>query len=197
VISASAASSRAGASPPADRAIVLLRGALDTAAAPALRDRLIGIIHRGTRLLILDLSRVLWCDPAGLAVLIGAQRRARLLGVTVCLAAPSLPVANMLRSTGLDRRFTMYPDLSSALAPRDDTTRTDSPAPARRGDPKSRITRGCPRKETSQGPPSPPAANCQRQARGLQALRPALPGRTSGERQLAPPLSSTTERRIR
>jgi anti-sigma B factor antagonist len=105
-----------GAAPPADRTIIRLGGALDFAAAPALRERLIGVLHRGTGLLILDLSRVLSCDVSGLAVLIGTQRRARLLGIMVRLAAPSPPVAKVLRSTGLDRSFTIYPDLSGALA---------------------------------------------------------------------------------
>ncbi len=107
----------AAASPPADQAIGLLRGALDAAAAPAVRERLIGMLHVGPGRLILDLSRVLSCDKAGLAVLIGTQRRARLLGITVCLAAPTLPVADLLRATGLDRRFTIYPDLPSAFRP--------------------------------------------------------------------------------
>jgi anti-anti-sigma factor len=83
--------------PSAARTIVRLRGALDVAVAPALRERLIGILHPGMSLLVLDLSRVPSCDPAGLAVLIGTQRRARLLGIVVRLAAPSLPVANLLR----------------------------------------------------------------------------------------------------
>jgi anti-sigma B factor antagonist len=91
----------------AARTIVRLRGALDVAAAPALRERLIGILHPGMSLLVLDLSRVSSCDPAGLAVLIGTQRRARLLGIVVRLAAPSLLVAELLRLTGLDRSFTI------------------------------------------------------------------------------------------
>ena len=102
--------------PPADRAIVRLGGALDVAAAPALRERLIGLLHPGMRLLVLDLSRVPSCDAAGLAVLIGSQRRARPLGIVVLLAAPSLPVARLLRLTGLDRSFTICPDLRGALA---------------------------------------------------------------------------------
>ena len=117
MISVGAASRRPEAAPPADQAIALLRGALDAAAAPAVRERLIGMLHDGTDRLILDLSRVLSCDQAGLAVLIGIQRRARLLGITVCLAAPTLPVVDLLRATGLDRRFTIYPDLPSALRP--------------------------------------------------------------------------------
>jgi anti-anti-sigma factor len=116
MMSAAVASGGREAALPAGRAIVRLGSALDTAAAPALRDRLLGVLHHGTGLLILDLSGVLLCDLAGLNVLISTQRRARLLGITVCLAAPSMQVANLLRSTGVDRRFTMYPDLSSALA---------------------------------------------------------------------------------
>ena len=110
------AGSRPGAGVPAARTIVRLRGAFDAAAAPALRERLIGVLHRGMSLLVLDLSCVPSCDPAGLAVLIGTQRRARLLGIVVRLAAPSLPVAKLLSLTGLDRSFTICPDLRGALA---------------------------------------------------------------------------------
>jgi anti-anti-sigma factor len=102
--------------PPSGHSIVSLRDGLDVAAAPALRERLIDVLHRGTALLILDLSRVASCDAAGLAVLIGTQRRARLFGITMRLVAPSLPVRRVLRSTGLEHCFTICPDLSGALA---------------------------------------------------------------------------------
>jgi anti-anti-sigma factor len=105
-----------GAGLPAASTIVRLTGALDFAAAPALRERLTGMLHPGIKLLVLDLSRVPSCDPAGLAVLIGIQRRARLLGIVVRLVAPSLPVATLLRLTGLDRSLTICPDLRGALA---------------------------------------------------------------------------------
>jgi anti-anti-sigma factor len=114
--------------PSSDRTVVKLSGGLDFAAAPALREQLIDVLHRGTGLLILDLSHVLSCDPAGLAMLVGTQRRARLLGIMVRLAAPSLPVTKVLRSTGLDRSFSIYPDLSGGLVQfRGERTR---PAPA-------------------------------------------------------------------
>jgi anti-anti-sigma factor len=90
---------------------------LDLAAAPELRERLIDLLHRGADRLILDLSEVSSCDPAGLAVLIGTQRRARLLGVTMRLVAPSLPVWQVLRSTGLERSFVICADVPAALAP--------------------------------------------------------------------------------
>jgi anti-anti-sigma factor len=93
--------------PPAGQAVVRLGGALDFAAAPALREQLIDVLHRGTGPLILDLSHVLSCDGAGLAVLVGTQRRARLLGTAFCLLAPSPPVTKALHSAGLDRSFSI------------------------------------------------------------------------------------------
>jgi anti-anti-sigma factor len=117
-------SSQPGAGSPAVRTIVRLHDALDAATAPALRERLIGGLHPGTRLLILDLSGVPSCDSAGLAVLVGAQRHARRLGLTLRLVAPSVPVAKLLRRTGLDRNLTVCPDLHSALE-------MDRPEPAK------------------------------------------------------------------
>ena len=90
------------------RTIVRLCGALDIEGAPALRERLVDMLHRGPGLLILDLPQVLSCDASGLAVLIGTQRRARLLCIMMRLAAPSLPVTRLLRSSGLYRSFSIY-----------------------------------------------------------------------------------------
>ena len=100
----------------AARTVVRVRDALDAAAVPALRERLIGLLRPGMRLLVLDLSLVSSCDSAGLAVLIGAQRRAQVLGIVMRIAAPSVPVAKLLRLTGLDRSLTICPDLRGALA---------------------------------------------------------------------------------
>jgi anti-sigma B factor antagonist len=124
-----ATGSRPGAGRPAARTVVRLRGALDVAAAPALRERLIGILHPGMSLLVIDLSRVPSCDPAGLAILIGTQRRARLFGIVMRLAAPSLPVAKLLRLTGLDGNLTICPDLRDALAVERDDPAKASPSP--------------------------------------------------------------------
>jgi anti-sigma B factor antagonist len=102
---------------PGGRTIVSVRGDLGFAAASALRERLIDALHRGPDLLVLDLSDVSTCDATGLAVLIATQRRARLLGITMRLAAPSLPVSKVLGATGLMGNFTICSDMSDALAP--------------------------------------------------------------------------------
>lgn len=96
--------------------VVRLDGDLGIATAPALRERLISTLRTGTRLMIIDLSRVQSCDPAGLAVLIGTQRRAKERGTLVRLVAPSPPVAELLHSTGLECCLTVCPDLPDALA---------------------------------------------------------------------------------
>jgi anti-sigma B factor antagonist len=101
---------------PGGRTVVRLRGDLGFTAASAVRERLIVALHRGTDLLVLDLSDVSTCDAAGLAVLIATQRRARLLGITMRLAAPSLAVSKVLGATGLRGNFTICSDMSVALA---------------------------------------------------------------------------------
>jgi anti-anti-sigma factor len=95
--------------------IAWLAGDLDIATTPALRRRLLSMLGPGVRLLIIDLSGVSFCGVAGLAVLIGAQRRARGRGITVRLAAPCPQMARLLRVTGLDRSFTICATLDDAL----------------------------------------------------------------------------------
>jgi anti-anti-sigma factor len=95
--------------------IARLEGDLDIATAPPLRERLLGVLGPGVRLLIIDLSGVSFCDAAGLAVLIGAQRRTIARGIIVRLAAPRPQLAKLLRITGLDRSFTICASLADAL----------------------------------------------------------------------------------
>jgi anti-anti-sigma factor len=100
---------------PAGSTVVSLDGDLGIAGARELRERLIRMLSPEIRLMIVDLSRVESCEPAGLAVLIGTQRRARERGIVVRLVAPSPAVAEQLHSTGLERCLTVCPDLPSAL----------------------------------------------------------------------------------
>jgi anti-anti-sigma factor len=107
---------RSGYPRPGGHTIVTLRDDLDFATAPVLRERLIDVLQRGIDLLILDLSHVPSCDAGGLAVLVATQRRAGLLGSTMRLVAPSLPVSKVLDATGLKRHFAICSELSGALA---------------------------------------------------------------------------------
>src|SRR4029077_15522477 len=95
--------------------IASLEGELDIATVPELRERLFRLLGPGVRLLIIDLSGVSFCDVAGLAVLIGTQRRATARGIIVRLAAPRPQVAKLRGITGLDHNFTICATLADAL----------------------------------------------------------------------------------
>lgn len=101
---------------PVDTTVVRLDSDLGLASASALRLRLMSALRPGIRRLVLDLSRVQSCDPAGLAVLISTQRHAAERGIVVLLAAPSPPAAELLHATGLERYLTVCPDLPGPLA---------------------------------------------------------------------------------
>ncbi|MCO6005431.1 STAS domain-containing protein [Actinoallomurus purpureus] len=96
--------------------VIAVRGELDIATTPAVRDRILTILDDTTTPLVIDLSGVSFCDASGLAMLIGTQRRARSKGVTIALAAPRPIVRKMLRITGLDRAFAIHSTLASAQA---------------------------------------------------------------------------------
>ncbi|SEG24759.1 anti-sigma B factor antagonist [Thermomonospora echinospora] len=97
-------------------AIATLQGDLDVATAPALREGLLALLRPGLRLLVLDLSRLWFCDAAGVSVLLGTRRRATLLHIPLRLAAPRSRVAKILEVTGADCGFMIYSTLPEALA---------------------------------------------------------------------------------
>ncbi len=102
---------------PADRSgyvIAALRGELGIASAPALREQLL-ILLRCASHLIIDLSAVGHADLSGLAVLVGGGRRARLLGGSLRLAAPSPEVARVLSATGMNQHLKIFPTVPAAI----------------------------------------------------------------------------------
>ena len=56
------------------------------ASAPVLREWLLGLLRPDVSRIVIDLSGVAFCDASGLAVLVGASRRAGLLGLLVSSA---------------------------------------------------------------------------------------------------------------
>jgi anti-sigma B factor antagonist len=94
--------------------ISALRGELGIASAPALREQLLSLLGAASHLII-DLSAVEHADSSGLAVLMGGGRRARLLGGSLRLAAPSPEVAGVLSTTGMNQHFDIYPTVRAAI----------------------------------------------------------------------------------
>ncbi len=94
--------------------IAELAGELDLVSASALREQLLGLVRPDSSRLVLDLSRVTFCDASGLAVLIGTGRRARRLGGFLRLAAVSPQVDRVLYLTGLHRHLPVFPTVQDA-----------------------------------------------------------------------------------
>jgi anti-sigma B factor antagonist len=95
--------------------IAELAGDLDIASAPALREQLLGLLRPGSGRLVIDLSKVSFCDASGLAVLVNTARRARLLGGFLRLAAVSPQAGRVLQLTGLHRRLATFPTVQAAV----------------------------------------------------------------------------------
>ena len=94
--------------------IAALSGELGIASAPALREQLLSLLRAASHLII-DLSAVEHADASGLAVLVGSRRRARLLGGSVRLAAPSPEVARVLSATGINQHLDIFPTVRAAI----------------------------------------------------------------------------------
>ena len=93
--------------------IVKLSGELDVASAPDLRERLLIILDRhAPSRFILDLSALSFIDSSGIAVLVNTERRARLLGCTLELAAPQAAVWRVLQVCGLQHHFVISESIS-------------------------------------------------------------------------------------
>jgi len=96
--------------------VLKIRGELDIANAPDLRERLLLILDRSApSRLILDLSGLEFIDSSGTSVLVNTERRARLLGWTFVLVAPHRAVSRVLEICGLDRHFLIYANISAAV----------------------------------------------------------------------------------
>jgi len=95
--------------------VVTISGELDIASAPVLREQLLGLLRPGASRIVIDLSGVTFCDASGLAVLVGASRRAGLLDGVLRLAASTPLTATVLRLTGLDSRFEIFATVPEAV----------------------------------------------------------------------------------
>ncbi|WP_131737608.1 STAS domain-containing protein [Actinomadura roseirufa] len=91
--------------------LIAVRGELDVATTPHLRERLNAALVDAVPPVVIDLSGVTFCDASGLTLLVEARRRAH---GAVVLAAPRPQMAKLLRVTGLDRAFTVSPNVTAA-----------------------------------------------------------------------------------
>ncbi len=98
-----------------DHAVVAVTGEIDMATAPRLRDTLESLVDEGCRWLVVDLSRVTFCDSSGLAVLLVARKELHQHGGTIRLVGPAAPVARMFQISGMTKVFSIYDSVAEAI----------------------------------------------------------------------------------
>jgi anti-anti-sigma factor len=110
------------------RVVLIVRGELDMATAPALGAVVDAIIDRGNVVVDVDLAGCQFIDGSGLQVIVAAACRADLWGGTLTVRAPSGPVRRLLALTGLGltlqplTRPPARPGVRSARVPAGTTT---------------------------------------------------------------------------
>jgi anti-sigma B factor antagonist len=96
--------------------VVTLRGEIDVATAPRVREQVVALVADGAWVLVLDLEEVEFIDSTGLGVLVGALKRVRTHGGDLHLAAVPPRVAKVLSITGLDGVFPVHDSVDAAVA---------------------------------------------------------------------------------
>ncbi|WP_406459171.1 STAS domain-containing protein [Streptomyces sp. NBC_01622] len=97
-------------------AVVTPAGELDHHTADLLREPLDDLLAHGHARLVVDCSRLEFCDSTGLNVLLGARLKAEAADGGVHLAAMKPAVARVFEITGADAVFTVHDTLEAALA---------------------------------------------------------------------------------
>ncbi|MER5727245.1 STAS domain-containing protein [Streptomyces sp. NPDC002138] len=101
--------------PRPDATVLALAGELDHESAEPVRRALDDARRRGGRLLV-DVSRLNFCDSTGLNVLLRGRAAIHASHGSLELVGLHQPVARMFHITGADRLFRLHPDVDAALA---------------------------------------------------------------------------------
>ena len=94
--------------------LLVLRGELDIATSPQLRDELVRVIGDGRRIVV-DLEGLGFIDSVGLGILVSGLKRARSDGGDLELVCANRIILQPLELTGLDQTFTLHARREDAL----------------------------------------------------------------------------------
>ncbi|MFF5307642.1 STAS domain-containing protein [Streptomyces sp. NPDC013161] len=96
--------------------IARVSGEMDYVTDPVFRPQFKDLLSRGDRFIVLDLSRVSFCDSAGLNVLLGAWREADERGAVLMLACVPGALRRVLQMTGVDQVLRVCTTVADAEA---------------------------------------------------------------------------------
>jgi anti-sigma B factor antagonist len=96
--------------------VVAVRGEIDIATAPKLREKLVELASQGAQMVVVDLEGVDFLDSTGLGVLIGGMKRLRGLDGDLTLVCTQPRILKVFEITGLNRAFTIHETVDAAVA---------------------------------------------------------------------------------
>ncbi|MFF0467356.1 STAS domain-containing protein [Micromonospora zamorensis] len=105
--------------------VLEVRGELDMATSPQLRENLQRLVDAGDRRVVVDLAGVGFMDSSGLGALVVMFKALRDAGGRLCLAAVQPAVLSVLSVTSVDQAIDVYGTVPEAEA---DMRPTDTPA---------------------------------------------------------------------
>jgi anti-sigma B factor antagonist len=94
---------------------LVLKGSLDVATAPEVRDLLVRLIDEGRYRMVLDMTEVDFVDSIGLGVFVGVVHRLRPHDGVMAVAAPSAQVRKVFEITQLVRVLPLYESVDKAF----------------------------------------------------------------------------------
>jgi anti-sigma B factor antagonist len=95
--------------------VVAVAGELDLFTAPRFRAALHGALDAGAATLIVDLSACGFMDSTGISILLEAHERLNHASKPLVVVAEHPNVLQVLRLTGVEEAFGLYPTRSAAL----------------------------------------------------------------------------------
>jgi len=95
---------------------VTVRGELDVATAPTLREHLYAAVDLGSGPVIVDLLAVTFIDSTALGVLISTQERGEVRGIDLRLVLQEARILKIFEITGLTELFSISPTVAEAAA---------------------------------------------------------------------------------
>ncbi|MEU4555182.1 STAS domain-containing protein [Micromonospora violae] len=96
--------------------VLEVRGELDMATSPQLRDGLQRLVDGGDRHIVVDFAGVGFMDSSGLGTLVAMFKALRDVGGRLCLAAVQPAVRSVLAVTSVDRAIDVYDSVPAAEA---------------------------------------------------------------------------------
>lgn len=94
--------------------VVTVRGELDLATAPILREQL-STVDKDAARVVVDLSAVTFIGSAGLALLVEAHNECAGRGASLAVVATGTVVPRAIEITSLDEVFEVHPTAEAAL----------------------------------------------------------------------------------